>query len=154
MIAIGAREHDGQPSQSAFPADDVAKKYGASVERDTMDGDAAYASVPGRTPTAFREGVAPRVAVGQPGGSGWCSSLSAARISSRAAMKPMGAAAAAELDQDRDAEEHVERGEDLEPRVGDRQLGVGDARGRQRGNCEVEPVKMLQPEPMCRPASP
>ena len=59
VIAVGARVHDGQPESIVFPADDVAKKLGASVERDTTDGDVAYASVPGRTPTAYREGWLP-----------------------------------------------------------------------------------------------
>jgi uncharacterized cupin superfamily protein len=59
VLAIGAREHDGQPESIGFPADDVAKKYMASVERDTMDGDVAYASVSGRKPTAYREGWIP-----------------------------------------------------------------------------------------------
>ena len=59
VIAVGAREHDGQPDALGFPADDVARRHGASVEADTMDGGAAYASVPGREPTAYREGWLP-----------------------------------------------------------------------------------------------
>ena len=56
VFAVGAREHDGQPDALGFPTDDVARRHGASVEADTMDGGAAYASVPGREPTAYREG--------------------------------------------------------------------------------------------------
>jgi len=52
VIAIGARQHDGL----GFPADDVAKRHGASVADDTTDGGVAYASVPPREPTAYREG--------------------------------------------------------------------------------------------------
>jgi mannose-6-phosphate isomerase-like protein (cupin superfamily) len=59
VIAIGARAHDGEPDSLGFPADDVAKRRGASVEADTMDGGVAYASVPGREPTAYRDGWLP-----------------------------------------------------------------------------------------------
>ena len=55
VIAVGARAHDSL----GFPADDVAKRHGASVEEDTTDGGAAYASVPGRKPTAYRDGWLP-----------------------------------------------------------------------------------------------
>ncbi len=59
VIAVGAREHDGRPDALGFPADDVARRHGASVEADTMDGGVAYASVPGREPTAYRDGWLP-----------------------------------------------------------------------------------------------
>ena len=59
VVAVGAREHDGRPDALGFPADDVARRHGASVEADTMDGGVAYASVPGREPTAYREGWLP-----------------------------------------------------------------------------------------------
>jgi uncharacterized cupin superfamily protein len=52
VIAIGAREHDSL----GFPTDEVARRYGASVEEDTTDGDVAYARVPPREPTAYRDG--------------------------------------------------------------------------------------------------
>lgn len=55
VIAVGGREHD----TLGFPADDVARRYGASVEEDTMDGDVAYASVPPREPTTYRDGWLP-----------------------------------------------------------------------------------------------
>jgi uncharacterized cupin superfamily protein len=51
VIAIGARGHD----ELGFPADEAAKRYGASVEEDTNDGDVAYADVPAREPTAYRD---------------------------------------------------------------------------------------------------
>jgi uncharacterized cupin superfamily protein len=54
VIAVGARAHDSL----GFPADDVAKRHGASVEEDTTDG-GAYASVPRREPTAYRDGWLP-----------------------------------------------------------------------------------------------
>ncbi len=59
VIAIGSRAHDGQPDSLGFPADEVAKRHGASVEEDTMDGGVAYASVPPREPTAYRDGWLP-----------------------------------------------------------------------------------------------
>jgi mannose-6-phosphate isomerase-like protein (cupin superfamily) len=55
VIAVGSRAHDGHPDALGFPADPVARRHGASVEEDTADGDAAYASVPAREPTAYRE---------------------------------------------------------------------------------------------------
>ena len=59
VIAVGAREHSGMPDGLGFAADDVAKRRGASVEEDTMDGGRAYASVPSREATAYREGWLP-----------------------------------------------------------------------------------------------
>jgi uncharacterized cupin superfamily protein len=55
VIAIGARERDSL----GFPADDVARRHGASVEQDTTDGGVAYAQLPGREPTAYRDGWLP-----------------------------------------------------------------------------------------------
>jgi uncharacterized cupin superfamily protein len=55
LIAIGARERDSL----GFPADDVAKRHVASVEEDTTDGGVAYAEIPSRAPTAYREGWLP-----------------------------------------------------------------------------------------------
>ena len=55
VIAVGARQHD----RLGFPADEAAARYGASVEADTTDGDVAYANVPPREPTAYRDGWLP-----------------------------------------------------------------------------------------------
>ena len=55
VIAVGARQSD----ELGFPADDVAKRYGASVDEETMDGGVAYSKVPPRKPTAYREGRLP-----------------------------------------------------------------------------------------------
>jgi uncharacterized cupin superfamily protein len=55
VVAVGAREHDSL----GFPVDDVARRHGASVEENTTDGSVAYASVPSRAPTAYREGWLP-----------------------------------------------------------------------------------------------
>ncbi len=59
VIAIGAREHSDEPDGLGFAVDEVAKRHGASVEADTMDGGVAYASVPGREPTSYRDGWLP-----------------------------------------------------------------------------------------------
>ena len=59
VIAVGAREHDGQPDSLGFTVDEVARRHGASVEEDTMDGGAAYSSVPPREPTTYRDGWLP-----------------------------------------------------------------------------------------------
>jgi uncharacterized cupin superfamily protein len=59
VIAVGARERSEEPDSLGFPADDTAKRYGASVEEDTMDPGVAYGPLPARTPTAYREGWLP-----------------------------------------------------------------------------------------------
>jgi uncharacterized cupin superfamily protein len=56
VIAVGARAHDGQPDSLGFTVDETAKRHGASVDEGTMDGGVAYASVPSREPTAYRDG--------------------------------------------------------------------------------------------------
>ena len=47
------------PDRLGFPVDEVAKRHGASVEEDTMDGGVAYGPVPTREPTAYRDGWLP-----------------------------------------------------------------------------------------------
>jgi mannose-6-phosphate isomerase-like protein (cupin superfamily) len=55
VIAVGARERD----TLGFTVDEVAKRYGASVEEGTTDGGVAYASIPPREPTMYRDGWLP-----------------------------------------------------------------------------------------------
>jgi uncharacterized cupin superfamily protein len=59
VIAIGARERSADPDALGFTVDQVARRHGASVEEDTMDGGVAYAAVPSREPTACRDGWLP-----------------------------------------------------------------------------------------------
>ena len=59
VIAIGARERSTGPDSLGFTVDEVAKRHGASVEEDTTDGGVAYASLPRRKPTAYRDGWLP-----------------------------------------------------------------------------------------------
>lgn len=59
VLAVGTREHDGAPGSLGFPADEVARRHGASVDADTLDGGEAYASVRPRRPTPYRRGWLP-----------------------------------------------------------------------------------------------
>jgi uncharacterized cupin superfamily protein len=59
VIAIGSREHSEEPGSLVFPADDAARRHRAGVDEDTTDGDVAYAHLPPRKPTAYREGWLP-----------------------------------------------------------------------------------------------
>jgi uncharacterized cupin superfamily protein len=59
VIAIGAREHSADPDGLGFPADEAAKRHGASVDEDTMDGGVAYGGLPPREPTAYHDGWLP-----------------------------------------------------------------------------------------------
>src|SRR6476469_6083900 len=59
VIAVGAREPSIEPDSLGFPVDEAAKRHGASVEEQTMDGGVAYAGVPQREQTAYRDGWLP-----------------------------------------------------------------------------------------------
>jgi uncharacterized cupin superfamily protein len=59
VIAVGSRERSTGPNSLGFTVDEVAKRHGASVEEDTMDGGVAYAPFPRREPTAYRDGWLP-----------------------------------------------------------------------------------------------
>jgi uncharacterized cupin superfamily protein len=60
VIAVGGRERSTAPGSLGFPVDEIARRHGASVEKDTMDGGAAYSSVPERKQTSYRNGWLPR----------------------------------------------------------------------------------------------
>jgi uncharacterized cupin superfamily protein len=55
VIAVGARQRDSL----GFPVDEAARRHGASVEDETTDGSVAYAAVPPRDPTSYRDGWLP-----------------------------------------------------------------------------------------------
>lgn len=59
VLAVGSRAHDGRPDALAFPADEVAARFGASVVEDTLDGGEAYGALPDRAPAAYRDGWLP-----------------------------------------------------------------------------------------------
>ena len=55
VVAVGARARD----VLGFPADEAARRHGASVHEDTTDPGAAYGPVPPRRPAAYRDGWLP-----------------------------------------------------------------------------------------------
>jgi uncharacterized cupin superfamily protein len=55
VLAVGSRQND----ELGFPADAVAKRHGASVAQDTRNGGEAYAALPERKRTAYRDGWLP-----------------------------------------------------------------------------------------------
>ena len=59
IVAVGAREHQDAPGWGGYPVDDAARRRGAGVEAETTEAAEAYAGVPGRQPTAHREGWLP-----------------------------------------------------------------------------------------------
>jgi mannose-6-phosphate isomerase-like protein (cupin superfamily) len=59
VLAVGSREHDGHPESLGVPADETAKRYGASGAEDPLDGGVAYSKVPSRAPTSYRGGWLP-----------------------------------------------------------------------------------------------
>jgi uncharacterized cupin superfamily protein len=59
VIAVGSRAHDGRPDSLGFTVDEAARRHGASVVEETLDGSVAYASAPSRKPTAYRDGWLP-----------------------------------------------------------------------------------------------
>jgi len=59
VIAVGARERSAGPDWIGFTVDEVAKRHDASVEEDTKDPEVAYAPLPRREPTAYRDGWLP-----------------------------------------------------------------------------------------------
>jgi uncharacterized cupin superfamily protein len=59
VLAVGARQHDGQPDALFYPADEVAQRHGVGVERGTPDAAEAYAGQPRREFMRYREGWLP-----------------------------------------------------------------------------------------------
>ena len=56
VLAVGAREHQDGPGWGGYAVDEVALLHGAGVEQETTDAEEAYARVPWRQPTAYRDG--------------------------------------------------------------------------------------------------
>ncbi len=59
VIAVGARERSTGPDWIGFTLDEAAKRHGASLEEDTTDPNVAYARIPSREQTAYRDGWLP-----------------------------------------------------------------------------------------------
>jgi mannose-6-phosphate isomerase-like protein (cupin superfamily) len=59
VIAVGARAHSDTPGWIGFTVDAAAQRHGASAEEDTLDPGVVYDRLPGREPTAYRDGWLP-----------------------------------------------------------------------------------------------
>jgi len=57
VLAVGAREHEGEPDWGGYTVDEVARRYG--VRRETSDIAEAYSHVGRREPTAYHDGWVP-----------------------------------------------------------------------------------------------
>jgi uncharacterized cupin superfamily protein len=55
IVAIGGRDHQGQPGWGGYAVDETAQRHGVSVERETADPLEAYAHLNRREHTAHRE---------------------------------------------------------------------------------------------------
>jgi uncharacterized cupin superfamily protein len=60
VIAVGARERSTTAGSLGFTVDAVARRHGASVGEDTMDGGVAYAALPERKPAVYRSSWLPQ----------------------------------------------------------------------------------------------
>jgi uncharacterized cupin superfamily protein len=60
VVAIGAREHQGDANWGAYTVDDKALRHGAGVDEETGDPARAYARFPKRELGPYREGWLPR----------------------------------------------------------------------------------------------
>ena len=59
VLAIGAREHQDTAQWGAYTVDEAALRHGVGVEQETTEAEEAYARVPTREPTRYREGWLP-----------------------------------------------------------------------------------------------
>lgn len=60
VIAVGARDKSvGNPNWGGYTVDEVAKRHGVSVDEDTNEPKVAYAHLPRREPTSYRDGWLP-----------------------------------------------------------------------------------------------
>lgn len=59
VIAVGAREHAGDPDWGAYPVDEAALRHGAGVAVETSDPRTAYAGLARRQPVPYRDGWLP-----------------------------------------------------------------------------------------------
>jgi uncharacterized cupin superfamily protein len=56
VLAVGARDRSTGPDWGGYPVDEAALRHGAGVEQETTEAEEAYAPVPRREPTAYRDG--------------------------------------------------------------------------------------------------
>jgi uncharacterized cupin superfamily protein len=59
VLAVGAREHQEGAGWGGYTVDEVALRHGAGVEQETTEAEEAYARLPTREPTPYREGWLP-----------------------------------------------------------------------------------------------
>ena len=59
VLAVGSREHQDGPGWGGYPVDETALRHKAGVEHETTKGAEAYAHVPKREETAYRDGWLP-----------------------------------------------------------------------------------------------
>jgi uncharacterized cupin superfamily protein len=59
VLAVGAREHEGEPGWIGYTVDEAALRHGAGVEQETSDVGEAYARFPEPEWTPYREGWLP-----------------------------------------------------------------------------------------------
>jgi uncharacterized cupin superfamily protein len=59
VLAVGAREHQEGAGWGGYSVDEAALRHRAGVERETTDPNVAYAHLPRRRPTRYREGWLP-----------------------------------------------------------------------------------------------
>jgi uncharacterized cupin superfamily protein len=59
VLAVGTREHAAGADWGAYPFDAAAARHRAGVETETPDPEEAYAGLPRRQPTAYRDGWLP-----------------------------------------------------------------------------------------------
>ena len=59
VLALGAREHQDTGEWGGYTVDEAALRHGAGVDRETTEAEEAYAKVPNREPTRYREGWLP-----------------------------------------------------------------------------------------------
>jgi uncharacterized cupin superfamily protein len=55
VLAIGARAHQEGSDWGGYTVDETAQQHGVGVDRETNEADEAYAGLPAREPTSFRE---------------------------------------------------------------------------------------------------
>ena len=59
VLAVGARRHQGTLGWGGYTVDEVAQRHGVGVEQETTDPKQAYAGLPRREPTRYRDGWLP-----------------------------------------------------------------------------------------------
>lgn len=59
ILMTGARDGEGRTPDTVYPVEPAAAKYGASVEQETTDSEAAYAGTPEDVEEPYKEGTLP-----------------------------------------------------------------------------------------------